>query len=130
MHPLARRHFKKVLGKGELLGIDKGCKYYSFCHHAKVEDCTFCYCPFYPCRDESIGGKWIKGAIWSCQDCSWIHRTEVASKVLEEMKHLGINKPEDIEKRWVSLKEIRERIKTHYAPNEPRRGARLFKESS
>lgn len=116
MHPFARRHFEKILRTGELLGIDKGCKYYSSCHHAFLEDCTFCYCPFYPCGDKSTGGKWIKGAIWSCEDCNWIHGTEVASKVLEEMKNSGISKPEDIERRWLSLKKIRERIKTIYPP--------------
>ena len=116
MHPLARRHFEKVLWKGELLGIDKGCKYYSSCHRANLEDCTFCYCPFYSCGDESTGGKWIKDGTWSCEDCSWIHRTEGASKALEEIKKLGINKPEDIEKRWLSLKKIGERIKTLYPP--------------
>lgn len=63
MHPFAKRHFEKVLRTGELLGIDKGCKYYSSCHHAFLEDCTFCYCPFYPCGDKFTGGKWIKGAI-------------------------------------------------------------------
>jgi len=114
MEPLARIHFERVLGKGELLGIDKGCKYHSSCHYPNLEDCTFCFCPFYPCGDKSTGGRWTEDAIWSCKDCSWIHRTEVASKVLEGMKHLGINKPEDIERRWFSLKEIRERIKTLY----------------
>lgn len=116
MNPMARRHFEKVLGKGKLLGIDKRCKYYSSCHHASLEDCTFCYCPFYPCGDESLGGKWIKGATWSCEDCSWIHRTEVAGEVLEGMKNLDINKPEDIEERWLSLTAIRERIKALYPP--------------
>ena len=81
MHPLAERHFEKVLGKGELLGIDKSCKYYP-CHHGGLEDCTFCFCPFYPCGDESTAGKWIKGTSWSCEDCSWIHHTEVAGRVL------------------------------------------------
>lgn len=116
MHPLARRHFKKVLREGNLLGIDKSCKYHSSCHDGNIEDCTFCFCPFYPCGDESTGGRWLEGAIWSCKDCSWIHRTEVARNVLEEMKHLGINKPEDIEKRRFSLKEIREKIKALYPP--------------
>ncbi len=114
MEPLAKGHFEKVLRRGEPLGIDKGCKYHPSCHYPNLEDCTFCYCPFYPCEDKSTGGKWIEGAIWSCKDCNWIHRTEVASKVLEEMQHLGINKAEDIEKSSVSLKEIREKIKTLY----------------
>jgi len=109
MHPLARRHFEKVLEKGDLLGIDKVCRYYP-CHHGDLEDCTFCFCPFYPCGDESTRGKWVKGRTWSCEDCNWIHRTEVASKVLEGMKNLRISKPEDIEERWLSLEEIRERL--------------------
>lgn len=116
MHPFAKRYFDKVLEKGELLGIDKSCQYYSSCHHNNLQDCTFCYCPFYPCGDESTGGKWIRGAIWSCEDCDWIHRTKVASKVLEEMKDLGINKPEDIEKEWIRLNKVRERVKTLYPP--------------
>ena len=115
MHPLAKRHFEKVLGKGELLGIDRSCKYYP-CHHGDLEDCTFCFCPFYPCGDESTGGKWIKGTTWSCEDCSWIHRTGVASRVLREIKRLGINKPEDIDKSWISLNKIREGVKTFYPP--------------
>jgi precorrin-3B C17-methyltransferase len=112
MHPFARRHFEKVLRGGKLLGIDKGCKYYP-CHNG-LEDCTFCYCPFYPCGDESTGGKWITEATWSCQDCNWIHRIEVASKVLEEMKDFGIDEPEDIEKKWDIIKGIREKVKTLY----------------
>jgi len=115
MHPAARRHFAKVLKKDELLGIDKACRYYP-CHRDDLEDCTLCFCPFYPCEDESTGGKWIKDATWSCEDCNWIHRRKVASKVLEEMKNLGISKPKDIEERWLSLRKARERIKAIYAP--------------
>jgi Zn-finger protein len=106
MHPFAKRHFDKVLEQGELLGIDKSCQYYSFCRHNDLEDC-----PFYPCVDESTGGKWIRGAIWPCEDCNWIHRTKVASKVLEEMKNLGINKPEDIEKERIGLNKVKEEVK-------------------
>ena len=113
MHPLAKRHFEKVLGKGDLLGIDTSCRYYP-CHRGGLEDCTFCFCPFYPCGDESTGGKWIKGTSWSYEDCSWIHRTEVAGRVLKEMKRLGINKPENIDKNWISLNKIRERVKALY----------------
>lgn len=36
MHPFAKRHSDKVLEKGELLGIDKSCKYYSSCHHNEI----------------------------------------------------------------------------------------------
>ncbi|MBE9502159.1 MAG: hypothetical protein IMY87_07010 [Chloroflexi bacterium] len=64
VRPLAKRHLKRVLGKGELLRIDKNCKYYP-CHYGGLEDCTFCSYPFYPSGDESTGGKWIKGTSWS-----------------------------------------------------------------
>jgi len=115
VHPIAKRHFEKVLGKSELLGIDKNCRYYP-CHRSGSENCTFCFCPFYPCGDESTRGKWIKGTSWSCENCSWIHRTEVADRVLKEIKKLGINNPEDIDKNWISLNEIREGIKAVYPP--------------
>jgi len=32
------------------------------------------------------------------------------------MKRLGINKPEDIDKKWISLSKIRERVKALYPP--------------
>ena len=112
MQPLAREHLEKALKTDKLTGPDKSCKYYPC--HSIVEDCTWCSCPFYPCGDESTGGKWIKGTIWSCEDCSWIPRTEVADRVLKEIKDLGINKPEDIDKNWVSLNKIRERVKALY----------------
>jgi precorrin-3B C17-methyltransferase len=112
VHPLARKHLGKVLRGGKLLGIDKDCKYYP-CHNG-LEDCTFCYCPFYPCCDESTGGKWITETTWSCKDCNWVHRTEVASKFLEEIGNSGINKPEDIERNWDIIKGIREKVKALY----------------
>ena len=49
--------------------IDKNCKYYPC--HSKVEDCSFCYCPIYPCKNKKRG-KWTK-EIWDCSDCTIIH---------------------------------------------------------
>lgn len=83
---------RKYWVKASYWGLIGVCKYYP-CHHGDLEDCTFYCCPFYPCGDESAGDKWIKGTTWSCEDCSWIHRTEVAGRVLREMKRLGIDKP-------------------------------------
>lgn len=61
--------------------INKACKYFP-CHKG-LEDCAFCYCPFYPCRDEKLGrfvhSSKRKEHIWSCQDCSWIHKTKVVN---------------------------------------------------
>lgn len=58
---------------------NKACGFFP-CHKG-LEDCTFCYCPFYPCLNDSRGSfvysaKSEKG-IWSCQDCNWIHKRKV-----------------------------------------------------
>jgi threonine-phosphate decarboxylase len=59
------------------------------CHSGRVEDCRLCFCPFYPCLDITTGGKFMEreagGFVWSCKDCSWVHRKEVAEKVLQEL---------------------------------------------
>lgn len=59
--------------------LNKACKFFP-CHKG-LEDCTFCYCPFYPCLDKNRG-KFIYSDrhskdIWSCQDCNWIHKTRI-----------------------------------------------------
>jgi Zn-finger protein len=63
--------------------LNKACKFFPC--HAGLEDCTFCYCPFYPCLDERLGkyvysSKQGKG-IWSCQSCSWIHKNKVTAEI-------------------------------------------------
>lgn len=71
----------------ELSGPRKGsateCPWYP-CHH-RGQDCTFCFCPFYPCMDPQLG-KMVKsskgGEVWSCEFCYWIHRPDVAADVL------------------------------------------------
>lgn len=88
---------KKVgeeLEKGDV-GTDSRCEWYP-CHHRGM-NCTFCYCPFYYCYDESMG-SWItstKGKrIWSCEDCNFIHRDDVTGYVLKAMKERDM-KPGD-----------------------------------
>ena len=112
MHPLARKHFEKVLQREELIGPNTECKYYPC--HSNLEDCTWCYCPFYPCEDTSLGhyvtsrqGK----KVWSCQDCNWVHQKQVAGKILEEIKKLGIKKPEDVEEKHEELLKIKKQLK-------------------
>jgi Zn-finger protein len=108
MHPLAYEHLKKVLEDKKLVGCDEGCEYYP-CHFTG-QDCTWCFCPFYPCEDEQTGGERVKtkegGRIWSCSYCYWIHESEVAKGLLEEFKKRGIDSVEDIEKRKEEVKEI------------------------
>lgn len=64
-------------------GVNKACRYFP-CHKV-LEDCTFCYCPFYPCLNISLGkyvySKKAGKDIWSCQDCSWIHKRKVTERI-------------------------------------------------
>ena len=75
-----------------------GCPYYP-CHPScKDQRCDFCYCPLYPCGDESQG-KWLvrenSGKIWSCEGCTLVHEPIVADYLikhpeasLEELKYI------------------------------------------
>ena len=62
---------------------NRACKFFP-CHEG-LEDCTFCYCPFYPCLDKKLG-RFIysperKRKVWSCEDCSWIHKRRVTENI-------------------------------------------------
>ncbi len=60
------------------------CKYYP-CHF-KGQDCSLCYCPFYPCLLYRLGGELkvsSKGNyVWSCKECSWVHEKEVVEEIV------------------------------------------------
>ncbi len=63
---------------------NKYCKYYP-CHKG-LEDCTFCYCPFYPCINKKLGyyvysAKKNHKKIWSCEKCNWIHKKNIVDKI-------------------------------------------------
>jgi glycerophosphoryl diester phosphodiesterase len=59
----------------------ENCQYYP-CHHFPDQDCTHCFCPLYPCKDEELG-KFVrtkKGKrFWSCINCQLVHRPHVAA---------------------------------------------------
>lgn len=81
------------------------CEYYP-CHF-DGQDCTFCYCPFYPCNDERGGGRYIQsskgGRVWSCVDCYIPHISSVVEKMMEGLM-AEENKTEDILKReWEEI---------------------------
>lgn len=63
--------------------INKACRYFP-CHKG-LEDCTFCYCPFYPCQDKALGERIyslkLKKYVWSCLNCSWIHRKKTVGRI-------------------------------------------------
>ncbi|WNY24367.1 Histidinol-phosphate aminotransferase [Methanimicrococcus hongohii] len=77
------------------------CEYYP-CHF-EGQDCTFCYCPFYPCKDERGGGKYIQsskgGQVWSCVDCYVPHIPPVVEKMLEGLMEDG-DTEEILKKEW------------------------------
>ncbi|HEY3419055.1 MAG TPA: cobyric acid synthase [Methanomassiliicoccales archaeon] len=67
------------------IGTNSSCDWYH-CHF-KGQNCSFCFCPFYPCMDGDLGEmvKGKKGPVWSCQECFWMHRHDVAADFLKEM---------------------------------------------
>ncbi len=84
---LAEKEIGKALKKGAAARSRVDCEYYP-CHF-EGQDCTFCFCPFYPCEDGRTGGRLIPkstgGTIWSCTGCRLIHEGEIAEKVLKEL---------------------------------------------
>jgi precorrin-3B C17-methyltransferase / cobalt-factor III methyltransferase len=75
IHPLALEFYEKYLAGERNEGSNTGCEFYP-CHH-HPQNCTFCYCPFYPCGDPSTGGYWLKEKqVWSCEGCVWIHQDD------------------------------------------------------
>lgn len=63
--------------------LNKACKFFPC--HTGLGDCTFCYCPFYPCLDKKLGmfiySPKLKKNIWSCQECNWIHKKKTVDKI-------------------------------------------------
>jgi Zn-finger protein len=109
MHSQARNHFYKICkeGKWVLLGANKECEYYP-CHFMG-QDCTWCFCPFYPCKDNKTGGEWVKtekGVVWGCSNCYWIHKPEVAKEICEKFNTFGIDRVKILEKRKEEIKKV------------------------
>jgi L-threonine-O-3-phosphate decarboxylase len=83
----AKNELQHVIEKASEEGIGgrKTCEYYP-CHF-EGQNCTFCFCPFYPCENEKTGGKWIQssrgGKVWSCVDCHLVHKKEIAQQILD-----------------------------------------------
>ncbi|MCL2890500.1 MAG: cobyric acid synthase [Methanomassiliicoccaceae archaeon] len=91
-------------------GPNKECEY-GPCHYAG-QDCTYCFCPFYPCNDEDLGESvtgWSGKPIWSCLYCHLIHRTPVCRYIASRISELEIKDPEDKRLRGI-LDEAKERF--------------------
>ncbi|MBI4335435.1 MAG: sirohydrochlorin cobaltochelatase [Candidatus Omnitrophica bacterium] len=72
--------------------LNRHCAYFP-CHR-RLEDCTFCYCPFYPCNDRRLG-KYIFARdgrkVWSCEGCEWIHRKKTVDNIFNMVRAGGLN---------------------------------------
>ena len=52
--------------------------------HCLEQDCSLCFCPFYPCLDQRTGGIEKDGS-WCCESCRLIHRPDAAGMVMDEL---------------------------------------------
>ena len=68
--------------------------------HFPDQDCTFCFCPFYPCADERTGGRLVD-AEWSCEGCVVLHSPQVAERVMERLV-----RGDDLEEIWKEVVEL------------------------
>ena len=95
--------------KAGWIGPNTSCEYHP-CHY-RGQDCTYCYCPFYPCNDPDLGKniESKKGDIWDCSNCLFIHQKNVCQYTAEKTKRLGITDPED-ERLKNIFKEAKERF--------------------
>ncbi len=71
---------------------DTDCEYYP-CHFMG-QDCTFCFCPFYPCLDGLTCGGYVVSKrtgrdVWSCKRCVWIHKKDVVADILPGIRQIS-----------------------------------------
>ena len=92
MHEKGRELINKAMKEKKIKGIDRECKF-QHCHEG-LEDCTFCYCPFYPCYQSDTGGfekisSRTGQPVWSCSSCEFPHKRKNAKKILKGLIELG-----------------------------------------
>lgn len=79
------------------LGPDETCPYHP-CHY-RGQDCTYCFCPFYPCQDPELGEFVISSRdgekVWSCVECHLMHREEPCRYVAGLVRDHKITDPDD-----------------------------------
>jgi adenosylcobinamide hydrolase len=71
--------FSRFKGDHWVEWVPEECPYYP-CHF-DGQRCDYCYCPLYPCGDETLG-QWTTssngGRVWNCSSCTMIHEPAVA----------------------------------------------------
>lgn len=111
IHPLSREFYEKYLEGEGVVGSNLGCEYYPC--HSHPQNCTFCYCPFYPCGESSTGGKWIKEkGVWSCEDCDWIHTNEAVECIQTKLPEI-LKEVDDLKNKKKELLKLRRECLHH-----------------
>lgn len=101
----------KAIARGNI-HCNTGCEYHP-CHF-KGQNCSFCYCPFYPCNDTTFGRAIVSkrgngNDIWDCSPCLFNHRNDVVEYSFKRFSELGIEKADDPRIKDV-FKECKERF--------------------
>ena len=92
MNEKGRILINKAMERKNIADLDKKCEYLP-CHKG-LEDCTFCYCPFYPCYQDDTGGfekinSKTGKPIWSCSSCIFPHKAENVKRILSGLIQLS-----------------------------------------
>lgn len=79
------------------IGSNSSCPYHPT--HFPGQNCSFCYCPFYPCMKEFLGKSIINKktgkTVWDCSTCTFIHDNDVVEFIFAKFKELGITDADD-----------------------------------
>jgi hypothetical protein len=106
MDELRERTLIEMFGALEgIYGPNYECKYYP-CHFSG-QDCSFCYCPFYPCLNYDFRGEFKvteNGYVWNCENCWWIHESENVEDVIFSLSKYP--KQRLIEEKWIFYSRI------------------------
>ena len=86
-----RSRVEKAIARGNI-HCNTECEYHP-CHF-KGQNCSFCYCPFYPCNDPDMGQNKVSrrgnGEVWDCSPCLFNHRNDVVEYSFRRFGELGI----------------------------------------